>query len=1099
MDPQRTPGSHDQLMATLGVVRSRWKRALALRGLAVFAGVLLVLIALSAAGFGRWGLNAATITGFRIAFALAALAAFGWAVLLPLLRRVSDERVALYIEEHEPALESALISAVELHGGDADRDGIARALIASVAAKCRTIDHGRRIDARRLRRNAYAAGTAAIIVSAIVAFGPQPLRVASRALMFPAPAAEAAAVLRIAVQPGNDTIARGADVTVSARLHAFSSSAAELVLREAGTGAWRRQPMADAGRKDGFEAVLFDVAAATDYYIEAGGVRSATYRIEVAEAPYVRALTLEYTFPDYTGRQLERVEPAGDIVVPKGTLVRVVATPSSPAATARIKLNDAQAVRMEKGADGSLSGTMRVLSDGLYHIELPGLDGSYASASPQYSITAIPDEPPRVSFDKPGRDVKATAVDEIFASVQAQDDYGVARLEIAFSVNGGPQQTRVLSSSVAREVSGAHTFYLEELSLEPGDFISYFARATDNNGVDGARSSTTDIYFVEIRPFGRDYRAAEQSGAPSGGGGEEDASALSERQRQIIAGTFNVSRDRETYTEQGYREAVTTLELAQNRLREQVQTLVQRMRMRGVTEMDSTFARIAELLPRAAAEMEAAAEHLKRREAAQALAPEQRALQQLLRAEALYRDVQVQLGQQQSSGGGGSPAEDLADLFELEMDKIRNQYETVQRSQQEQSQREVDEAMERLRELAQRQQQEAERQRQAASQPGQAAQQGSGGSQRRLADETEEAARRLERLARENSSPQLQDAARQLREAANEMRRSAAQSGGRGLAEANAARQKIEEARRRLERNRSESVTRAAEDAEKQARELREQQRSIERDVAGLGANPSVDDVQRLNERKSALERGVGDLENRLDRAASAAAGTNRDAARELGETAAGLRDSRVRDKIRASRDALQNRSREYGRALEEQISRDLERTRARLEGIGSAAGSAQQARDRSQQTLERARALARAAEAMSERARGAASASTGAGAAAGSNELRQLQSEARERAAEIDRLRRELRGQGVDADELASAAEGMRRAQDGRYSSDPEELERLLRSVARGLENVEYDLRQRIEGREREKLFIASPGQVPPKYRRAVEEYYRSLARDRN
>jgi hypothetical protein len=520
--------------------------------------------------------------------------------------------------------------------------------------------------------------------------------------------------------------------------------------------------------------------------------------------------------------------------------------------------------------------------------------------------------------------------------------------------------------------------------------------------------------------------------------------------------------------------------------------------MRGVTEMDSTFERIAELLPQAATEMEAAAERLQRREVAEALPPEQRALQQLLRAEALYRDVQVQMGQQQGAGGGGgNPAEDLADLFELEMDKIRNQYETVQRSQQEQSQREVDEAMERLRELAQRQQQEAERQRQAASQSGQEAQQGGGGAQRRLADETEEAARRLERLARENSSPRLQDAARQLREAANEMRQSAAQNGGRGAAQANAARQKLEEARRRLERDRAASVTRAAEDAERQARELREQQTRIERDVAGLGTNPTADEVQRLNERKTALEQGVGELENRLDRA-SAAAGANRDAARQLGETAAGLRDSRVRDKIRASRNALQNRSREYSRALEEQISRDLERAQAQLEGARSAAGTAQQAQDGSQQALERARALARAAEAMSERARGAASESAGAGAAAGSNELRQLQSEARQRAGEIDRLRRELRGQGIDAEELASAAEGMRRAQDGRFSSDPEELERLLRSVARGLEDVEYDLRQRIEGREREKLFIASPGQVPPKYRRAVEEYYRSLARDR-
>jgi molybdenum-dependent DNA-binding transcriptional regulator ModE len=57
--------------------------------------------------------------------------------------------------------------------------------------------------------------------------------------------------------------------------------------------------------------------------------------------------------------------------------------------------------------------------------------------------------------------------------------------------------------------------------------------------------------------------------------------------------------------------------------------------------------------------------------------PEQRALQQLTQAEAVFRDVMVQ--QQQGGGGGGggqqSDAQDLADLFELRQERMRNQYE----------------------------------------------------------------------------------------------------------------------------------------------------------------------------------------------------------------------------------------------------------------------------------------------------------------------------------------------------------------------------------------------------------------------------------------
>src|SRR5690606_30432980 len=152
--------------------------------------------------------------------------------------------------------------------------------------------------------------------------------------------------------------------------------------------------------------------------------------------------------------------------------------------------------------------------------------------------------------------------------------------------------------------------------------------------------------------------------------------------------------------------------------------------------------------PLAAAEMAQAAEQLRARRAPDALPPEQRALLQLQRAEAAYREVQVRMGQQGGGGGGGGggpSAQDLADLFGLELDQLQNQYETVQRaSQQSATQTEVDETAARVRELARRLERENERMMQAMS--SQVRDGNSAASQRALAEETEEAARRLERL-----------------------------------------------------------------------------------------------------------------------------------------------------------------------------------------------------------------------------------------------------------------------------------------------------------------------------------------------------------------
>ena len=95
------------------------------------------------------------------------------------------------------------------------------------------------------------------------------------------------------------------------------------------------------------------------------------------------------------------------------------------------------------------------------------------------------------------------------------------------------------------EVSAGHTIYLEELGLKPGDFVSYFAKASDTDAVQGSKTTTSDIYFVQIRPFKKDYKPAQsQAQGGGGGGGGQQVGQLSQQQREIVSATFNVVRDK---------------------------------------------------------------------------------------------------------------------------------------------------------------------------------------------------------------------------------------------------------------------------------------------------------------------------------------------------------------------------------------------------------------------------------------------------------------------------------------------------------------------------------------------------------------------------
>jgi hypothetical protein len=959
---------------------------LLLRGAVILIAVAVGTFFLSAFGMERFGFSAASVSAFRVVTYLALAVLFLVYVILPQLKRVSDETVALYLEENEPSLDASMVSALEVGperpaGPEVVSPGLAERLVQMALDEVRKVEGGRRVERGGLRRATAALAAVAMLSLIALVSGPSYLRHGASALLFPFRSAEAANPYSILVEPGDATVSRGSDQMITANLLGFAEAEVQVLFRSESQAGFERVPMTAVGDSAAYEAFLFDLDEEAEYFVQAGNVRSPLFHISVEDLPYVERLELQYHFPAYTGLAPRTIDDGGDIAVLRGTVVHVRAVPTIPTSGGQLVEDGERVSSLTVEEEGSLLGEFRVDRRGFYRIDLLGPRGQLVPASPEYAIDLLSDLPPSVSFEEPGRDTRASAIEEVFVEARADDDYGIGNLDLVYSVNGGEEQTVSLYSAGGpplKEVTAGHTFFLEELELEPGDFISYYARAADNNRVDGRQSIASDIYFIQIRPFRKDFRQAEQRGSTEesmqGGEGQPEA-ALSQTQREIIAGTFNLFRDREQYSPDQYQEALTTLSLAQERLREQVETLVQRLRTRGVVQDGSGFETILEELPRAAEAMEGAVRSLRAGQAQEALSPEQQALRHLQRAEETYRDVQVSFGGNPGGGSQPSPsAEDLADLFELELDKLKNQYETLQRRRQEETSAEVDETMERLKELARRQQQEGERQRQRAMRS-QGGGQGAGSSQRELADETEEAARQLERLSRESSNRSLADAARRLQEAADAMRRAAAASGNAGVAEAQAAQERLDEARRLIDRNRSRSLEQDIQDAVRRSRDIAANQRDISNQVRGLGeTGDRQEQLRRLMERKDQMETEVANLERQLDRLAAESRREDRAASRRLAEAASSIRDNKVKEKIRYSKGLAQARSPEDAAAFEEEIAADLEELGEHLAEARSALASNDE--NRSEELIDRTRDLARDLESLDRRLRDRAGAS---------------------------------------------------------------------------------------------------------------------------
>ncbi len=972
--------------------RSRRQLLLSLRGVAISVGVVAVLLLLTGWAAHRYRYNTSALLTLRIGALLMVLATFYFALLRPLFKRISDARLARLIEEHSPGTEDRLVTAVEYSNGNGESrisPAIVSRLYQDANSTSAMLDIGNVIRRSRLMIYGGAALASLLIFAGVLKWGPKEISEGVTQLVTPTTLAASPNALSIKVKPGTAKVPKGSDQDIIATLVNFDSQQVTIFARPLGSkDDFQGQVMEPAKAKTDFRFSIFNIQDSMEYFVESNSVRSDVFKLNVVDLPFVKQLDLTLNFPAFTNLPTKTVEDGGDIAALKGTVATVTAKLSGKVRAARIVFPDGKKTEMQlQGSD--FVGQLTVGGDTSYYIELVSVDGEAYRGSNEYDVSVLADQPPVISFDKPGRDRKATNLEEVFTQARAEDDYGVVSMDLHFSVNGGEEKTvnlQQLSRESARSLTGAYTFFLEEYNLKPGDFISYFAKARD-----AGSESTSDIYFIEVKPFEMEYKQSQQGGG--GQGGDQEQNALSRRQKDLIAATHRLIREGDKYTDQERRDGYEAVAAGQEKLRTDTLEFLDRMgrRLGEIDESQKQVVEMAEHLKQAAKEMEGAPPPLRKEAGKDALPPEQRALQRLLAADAIFREVQVAFGNQSNGGGSGGEREqqELAGLFELELDKMKNQYETVQRAQQQQAEKQKSEAERRLEELARRQQQALEEQRRRQ----QGAANGSSSNQRQqqeLIEETRKAARELERLSRERRDAQMQELSRQLNQTADEMQKaqaSARNDSGESISQNERALERLQQAQQRLQQMNGASGQRGGQsgsagrqqqisDLRQRAAQAASRQREIAKDMENLarrgGQNAQDDNSKKtreqLAERKDTLADTVNNLQQDIEQSARGMSGGSQGqqrAARQLKEAADALARDRIADRIREGKQSLnagqqqgQQQQGQQGRGNDERaIERSLNNLSERLQAAEQSARGANGST--AEENLDRTRQLA--------------------------------------------------------------------------------------------------------------------------------------------
>jgi hypothetical protein len=805
----------NQVRAYLQSVERRLRLWAFSRGIAVTAAIALVVtIILAAAGnWLRFAEPALTPLRFVLFLAIAAALAFGIFIPLFLLNR---KRAAREIEKRFPHLQQRLLTLTEQRSEENPFAG----LVAEQTLEALPRDGAESFG----RIGVIAALGASAVLSAVVLLwlilaAPGYLGYGASVLWAGTPR-EMDALYAIHVQPGNESIRRKSEEWIRARLKGFSSDQVSLYVRYQGASKWEQARMQPQANGPGYEFLIASVGDTLDYYVAAGKVRSHEYKLRVIDLPGVKRIRVQYHYPSWLGLHDSLEDPGGDLRAVQGTEAQVSIETDHKLAAAALILNDNSKLKLQPTEGNWLSTTVPLQKDGSYHVAAI-LNGQPVRISEDYFIEARKDEPPSVKVVHPGRDPRVSSIEELAIRVRGEDDFGLKNMDLHYSVNGGPEKSvSLLKSTGTKESEGKSVLALEKDNLTPGDVISFYASASD-----ARQTSKSDIFFAEVQPFERNYTQSQQMG---GGGGEGDTQEqISQRQKEIIAATWNEMRN-SAKSPADIAEEARFLAETQRKLGEQAKTLAERMRSRDLAG-NSSFAEYMKNMNEASSEMSSAVGQLKGQRWREALPPEQKALQGLLRAEAQFRDIQIAFGNQNGGLGGGA-GRDLASMLDLELDTSKNQYETGQQAASPgKKAQQLQQTIDRLKALAERQQElAAQRQKEEAFRQR--------WEQEMLRREAEQLQRQIQQMMQDQSS------------SGQDSQQASSSSGGASSSGGQAARSsRLDQMARQRERASNRETAQAMAQTLDQLRKAEEAMRQAQRDPSAGGQQRAADQLNQAS------------------------------------------------------------------------------------------------------------------------------------------------------------------------------------------------------------------------------------------------------------
>lgn len=239
------------------------------------------------------------------------------------------------------------------------------------------------------------------------------------------------------------------------------------------------------------------------FNLEASGFESDTYEIKVLSRPSLLNFNVFLDYPNYTGKNDSRIQNTGNLIIPEGTTVQwSFKTQEAEELSLQFENKKDPSVAIKEDQNTFKYQTVADKSS-KYQVKLKNQYSDNKDII-EYFLNVTPDEYPSISINQFSDTV---LYESLVIGGNIGDDYGITNLQLKYRIinnssnsNKNPEylSKRIEFNTELVNQSFFKNLNLEDFSLQDGDQLEYYVVVSDNDQVNGAKSSKTQTFKFKL-------------------------------------------------------------------------------------------------------------------------------------------------------------------------------------------------------------------------------------------------------------------------------------------------------------------------------------------------------------------------------------------------------------------------------------------------------------------------------------------------------------------------------------------------------------------------------------------------------------------------